>query len=305
MSDLIKKMKFIFRIFLVLLLTCFPSIAFSGKPQDIILTGTQETGSYVFVKELARIWASSVKDRKVEFVPSPEISSVTRLKKLENNRVAGAIIDAQTAYLELDKFPRLQVLSILWSNWLIILGTVPGPYLSLSDTKTMLVHENSLYFAKALSSLVPDTNFSWFNANNLPVFSNGFAEEILVLTAPVPVKEINYWLEQFPGIKLLSLDRKLVKTLRSTFNWLAPKKIPANIFQYQNKPLQSLVWHPVLVVRKDFPISKAKKLLQLIYAQRNSLIPHPLFENLRLTDNLPYQKIYAFHPAAKSMFKLK
>ena len=94
-------MKFFIKIFFVLLLSCFPSITFSAKPQDIILTGTQETGSYVFVKELARIWASSVKDRMVEFVPSPEISSVTRLRKLENNRVAGAIIDAKTAYLEL------------------------------------------------------------------------------------------------------------------------------------------------------------------------------------------------------------
>ena len=169
----------------------------------------------------------------------------------------------------------------------------------------MLVHENSLYFAKAWSSLVSDTNFSWFNAKNLPVFSKGFAEGILVLTAPIPLKEVNYWLEQFPGIKLLSLDRKLVKTLRSTFNWLTPKKIPANIFQYQNKPLQSVVWHPVLVVRKDFSISKATKLLNLIYAQKNSLMPHPLFDNLRLEDNLPYQKIYAFHSAAKSMFKLK
>ena len=169
----------------------------------------------------------------------------------------------------------------------------------------MLVHENSLYFARAWNSLVPDTNFTWFNTNNLPEFSEGFTEEILVFTAPVPLKEINYWLEQFPGIKLLSLEGKLVKTLRSTFNWLTPRKIPANIFLYQTKPLQSVVWHPVLVVRKDFPISKATKMLQLIYAQRNSLIPHPLFDNLRLKDNLPYQKIYAFHPAAKSIFKLK
>ena len=303
--NLLKNMKLLFKIFSMLLIACFPSTTFSGKPQNIILTGTQETGSYMFVKELARIWEGSIKDRQVEFVPSPEISSVKRLRKLENNRVSGAVIDAETAYLELDKFPELKVLSILWSNWLILLGTVPNSYLSLSKTKTMLIHENSLYFAKVWSSLVSDTNFSWFNAKKLPVFSEGFAEEILVITAPVPTKEINYWLEQFPGIKLLSLDRKLVTTLRSTFNWLAPKKIPANSFQYQNKPLQSVVWHPVLVVRKDFPIPKASKLLKLLYAQRDSLIPHPLFENLRLADNLPYQKIYSFHPATKSMIKLK
>ena len=298
-------MKLYFKIFFVLLLACYPSIVFSGKSQKIILTGTQKTGSYEFVKELARIWESSLKDRKVEFVPSPEISSLTRLRKLENNRVAGAIIDAETAHLELEKYPGLQVLSILWSNWLIILGTIPGPYLSLSETKTMLVHENSLHFATAWNKLVSDTNFSWFNSNNLPIFSEGFSEDILILTAPVPVKEINHWIEQFPGIKLLSLDRKLVKILRSKFKWLVPKKIPANIFHYQNKPLQSVIWHPVLVVRKDFPISEATKLLQLLYAQRNSLISHPLFYNLKPTDNLLYQKIYASHPATKSMFKLK
>ena len=298
-------MKFFFKIFSVLLLGCFPSISFSGKPQNIILTGTQQTGSYPFVKELARIWETSVKDRKIDFVPSPETSSITRLSKLENNSVTAAIIDAETAYLELENFPGLRVLSILWSNWLIILGKVPSPYLSISGKKSMLVHENSLYFASTWKSLVPATNFSWFNSYNLPEFSEGFDEEILVFTAPVPLKEINYLLDKFPGIKLLSLDGRLVKTLRSTFNWIAPKKIPANIFLYQTKPLQSVVWHPVLIVRKDLPISKAIKLLQLIYTQKNSLTPHPLFDNLRLTDNLPYQKIYAFHPAAKSMFKLK
>ena len=298
-------MKLLFKILSVLLLTCLPNITLSGKPQNIILTGTQETGSYMFVKELARIWEASVKDRKVEIVPSPETSPVIRLRQLENNRVTAAIIDAETAYLELNKFPGLRVLSVLWPNWLIVLGTVPGPYLTLSGTKTMLVHENSLYFARAWNNLVPETKFSWFNNNSLPEFSEGFTEEILAFTAPVPLKEINTWLEQFPGIKLLSLEGRLVKTLRSTFNWLAPKKIPANIFMYQTEPLESVVWHPVLVVREDFPISKATKLLQLIYAQRNSLIPHPLFDNLRRTDNLPYQKIYAFHPAAKSMFKLK
>jgi len=298
-------MNLFFMIFTVLLMAFFPSITLSGKPQNIILTGTQETGSYNFVKELSRIWSASVKDRKVEFVPSPEASPVIRLRQLENNRVTGAIIDAETAYLELKKFRGLRILSVLWSNWLIVLGSVPGPYLSLSGTKTMLVHENSLYFARAWNSLVPDTNFSWFNGNNLPEFSEGFAEGILVFSAPVPLKEINYWIEQFPGIKLLSLEGRLVRTLRSTFNWLTPRKIPANIFLYQTNPLQSVVWHPVLVVRKDFSILKATKMLQIIYAQKNSLIPDPLFDNLHLKDNLLYKKIYNFHPAAKSMFKLK
>jgi len=298
-------MKLIFLIFSVLLLAFYPSTTLSGKPQDIILTGTHEAGSYIFVKELARIWSASVKDRNLEFIPSPENSPVIRLRQLENNRVTGAIIDAKTAYLELNKFSGLRILSVLWSNWLIVLGSIPEPYLSFSGTKTMLVHENSMYFAQAWNSLVPDTKLSWFNANNLPDFSEGFTEGILVFTAPIPLKEINYWLEQFPGIKLLSLERGLVRTLRSTFNWLTPRKIPANIFLYQTKPLQSMVWHPVLVVRKDFPISKATNLLQLIYSQKNSLTPHPLFENLRLRDNLQYQKIYAFHPATKSMLKLK
>ena len=97
-------MKLFFMIFSVLLLASFPSITISGKPQDIILTGTQETGSYIFVKELARIWSASVKDRKVEFVPSPETSPEIRLRQLENNRVSAVIIDAETAYLELNKF---------------------------------------------------------------------------------------------------------------------------------------------------------------------------------------------------------
>ena len=103
-------------IFPVFLMAFFPSITLSGKPQNIILTGTQETGSYIFVKELARIWSASVKDRKGEFVPSPETSPAIRLRQLENNRVTGAIIAAETAYLELNKFSGLRILSVLWSN---------------------------------------------------------------------------------------------------------------------------------------------------------------------------------------------
>ena len=298
-------MKVFFKIFFLLLLKCLIPITLSGKPQNIILTGTPETGSYIFVKEFSRIWSASVKDRKVEFVPSPENSPLIRLRQLQNNIVTAAIIDAETAYTELNKFPELRVLSVLWSNWLVVLGTDPGTYLTIKGTKSMLIHENSLYFAKAWNSLLPGTNFRWFKANKIPDFSEKFSEEVLVFTAPIPLKEINDWLEKFPGIKLLSLEVSLVKTLRSKFNWLAPKKIPANIFMYQNQPLQSVVWHPVLVVRKDFPILKATKMLQLIYTQRNSLIPHPLFDNLDLTENLPYQKIYDFHTSSKSMFKFK
>ena len=298
-------MKLFYKIITVLLLACFPSLTITGNTQNIILTGAQETGSYEFVKELARIWTTSAKDLQEEFVPSPESSIETRLRKLENNRVTSAIIDAETAYLELENFPGLQVLSILWTNWLIILGKDLRPYLNLSETKTMLVHENSLYFARVWNSLVPETNYNWFNANKLPDLSEGFSEENLVLTAPIPLKEINYLFEKFPGIKPLSIDERLVRTLRSKFKWLIPKKIPANSFLYHSKPLQSVIWHPVMVVRKDFPLSKATKLLKLIYDQRNSLVPHPLFNNLRLTDNLPYQKIYSFHPALKSMLNLK
>jgi TRAP-type uncharacterized transport system substrate-binding protein len=298
-------MKPFFKLLPVLLLTCSFSVTLWGKPQHIILTGSQGTGSFIFTSELSRIWETSGTDRNQEIVSRPETSQVSRLRQLRNNRVTAAIIDAETAFEQLNKYPELRVLSVLWRNWLHVLGTVPGQYLTLASTKTMLVHDNTMHFVRVWKNMSPDTKFSWFNSDSIPDFSEGFTEEVLAVTAPAPLHEINSWLEQFPGIRLLSLDNQLIRASRSTFNWMAPKKIPANTYLYQSEPIESVAWHPVLVVRRDFPNPSATKLLQLIYAQSNSLNPHPLLENLRRADNIAFQKIYAFHPAAKSYFKFK
>ena len=69
-----------------------------GQQQNIILTGSQNTGSYIFANELARLWSSSDTSRKIEFVIHPEISPKSRLTQLKNNRVTLAIIDAEIAH---------------------------------------------------------------------------------------------------------------------------------------------------------------------------------------------------------------
>ena len=298
-------MKQILKILLPPYLLCFTTMTTWCQQQNIILTGNQGTGSQIFATELVRLWESSEINSKVEMVTHPVIYPKRRLKQLESNRVSIAIIDAKTAHEDLNKYPGLRVLSVLWQNWLYVLGTVPGQYLTLESTQTLLVHDNSLYFAQVWKKLAPQTKLNWFNAGSIPDLSEGFSEEVLMFTAPTPLQEVNDWIEQFPGIHLLSLDQLLVQALSSKNVWLTSQKLPANIFLYQTEPLEGVVWYPVLVVRRDFPNEIAKTVLQLIFSQSESLNPHALFQNLNRSQNITFQEIYNYHPVAKKMFKFK
>ena len=235
----------------------------------------------------------------------PEISPESRLTQLENNRVTLAIIDAAVAHKELKKHPGLRVLTVLWQNWLYVMGTVPGPLLSLESTQTLLVHDNSFYFAKVWKNLAPQTKINWFNTESIPNFSEGFSEEVLAFTGPAPLKDVNDWLEQFPGIRLLSLNQQLIQALRLKFSWLITQKLPANKYHYQIEELEGVAWYPVLVVRRDFSQKHAKILLNLIFSQSKALNPNVLFQSLLPTNNIAFKKIYAYHAAAKKMLRFK
>jgi len=141
------------------------------------LTGSQGTGSYIFATELSRLWASSQKTNKSELVIRQEITEANRLTQLSNNSISLAIIDAKSAHEELKKHSGLRVLSVLWKNWLYVLGTVPGPFLSLESTQTLLVHDNSLYFAQVWKKLAPQSKINWFNSSSIPDFTMVFLKK--------------------------------------------------------------------------------------------------------------------------------
>lgn len=296
--------KIIIKIFLLFWICSF-SVTLWAKPQHIILTASQGTGSYIFANELSRLLSSSRKTNKSELVIRADVSAGNRLTQLSNNRVSLAIIDAKTAHEQLKKHPGLHVLSVLWKNWLYVLGTVPGPFLSLESTQTLLVHDNSLYFAQVWKKLAPQSEITWFNGSSIPDFTDGFSEEVLAVTGPVPLREINNWLEQFAGIRLLALDQQLIRSLRLNFPWLMPHKLPVNSFSYQAEALTGIVWNPVLVVRGDFPVKLATTLLSLMFSQKETLNPQFLFKNIVRTDNIAYRKVYPYHSAAKKMFRFK
>lgn len=296
--------KIIIKIFLLFWICSF-SVTLWAKPQHIILTASQATGSYIFANELSRLLSSSRKTNKSELVIRADVSAGNRLTQLSNNRVSLAIIDAKTAHEQLKKHPGLHVLSVLWKNWLYVLGTVPGPFLSLESTQTLLVHDNSLYFAQVWKKLAPQSEITWFNGSSIPDFTDGFSEEVLAVTGPVPLREINNWLEQFAGIRLLALDQQLIRSLRLNFPWLMPHKLPVNSFSYQAEALTGIVWNPVLVVRGDFPEKLATTLLSLMFSQKETLNPQFLFKNIVRTDNIAYREVYPYHAAAKKMFRFK
>ena len=298
-------MKIIATIIFLLFWICSFSGTLWSKPQHIILTGSQGTGSYIFATELSRLWASSQKTNKSELVIRPEITAANRLTQLSNNSISLAIIDAKSAHEELKKHSGLRVLSVLWKNWLYVLGTVPGPFLSLESTQTLLVHDNSLHFAQLWKKLAPQSEINWFNRSSIPDFTDGFSEEVLVVTGPAPLSEINNWLEQFAGIRLLSLDQQLIQDLKLEYPWLEPQKLPANTISYQVETLSAVASNPVLVTSGNFPEKLAVTILNLMFSQKDVLNPHFLFKDLVLTDNIAYHKFYPYHSAAKTMFRFK
>ncbi len=294
----------IIKIFLLLWICSFSGTLW-GKSQHIILTDSQGTGSYIFADELTRLLASSRKTSKSQLVIRAGFSPESRLKQLANNRISLAIIDAKTTHEVLKKHAGLRVLSVLWKNWLYVLGTVPGTLLSLESTQTLLVHDNSLHFAQVWKKLAPQTKINWFNRNSIPDFTDGFSEEVLAVTGPAPLREINNWLEQFAGIRLLSLDEQLIQSLELEFPWLRPQKLPANTFSYQAETLSVAAWNPVLVTSGDFPEKLAVTILKLMFSQKEALNPHFLFKNLVHKDNIAYRKIYPYHSASKTVFRFK
>ncbi len=296
--------KFLIKLFLLFLVFSF-SGTLKSEPKHIILTSSKGAGSFIFAKELVRLLFSSDKNRKSKFIISKEDSSENRLLQLASKRVSLAIIDAKTAHDKLKKYSSLRVLSVLWRNWLHILGTTPGKFLSLESTKTLLVHENSIHFAKVWKNLSPKTEISWFNSRIIPDFKDGFSQEVLAVTGPFPIVQINNWLEQFPGIRLLVIEDKLIQSLKSNNHWLREEILPAHSFSYQAEEIKSLTWRPVLVTNIDFPEELGLLILKTIFSQRKKLNPHLLFKKLQIEDNTYFKKIYSYHSSTKKLLDKK
>lgn len=282
---------------------CFFSegIIFSNT-QRIILTGPQQTGSYIFATELKRLWHSSKKNRKSFITNKIEIIQKNRLHEIANNKASLAIIDSKTAYKHIKKIPNLRVLTVLWKNWLYAIGNAQKPILTFENTKSFLIHENSAYFSQLWKTISPKTKFQWFNNKSIPNFEKNFSEKVTIFTGPKYLQEVFYWLEQFAGIHLLSVDKQIIKSLSLSYEWLIPKKISANTYPYQSEPLLSLTWQPVLVTNTNLPEEFARNLLKIIFSQKEKINPHPLFRDLLIIDNIIFRNIFPYHSSSKNLF---
>ena len=80
------QMNSFFKIIFILVLLCvFSESILFGNTQIIFLTGSQKSGSYIFAKELSRLWESSKKNRKTTIVNKIVISQKNRLEQIDNN----------------------------------------------------------------------------------------------------------------------------------------------------------------------------------------------------------------------------
>lgn len=291
-----------------MLIFSFPLFA---ETQQIIITSHLRSGSYDFASEFVRLWKLSQKSGKANFSTKPVSSPTERLNQLENNQGNLAFIDPQTAIKVLDQYDGLRVLSVLWPNRLQIFGRIQGTKLTLDSSRNMLMHENTLFFAQVWKQLVPQSNLYWFNEDNFPDVGNIFTQEnsltpnVLAISGPLSFVQMNDWMQQIPNFHILSLEPQIIRALQAKYSWLSSKQIPKNTYFNQLETVESVVWYPVLVVRRDFPDSIAKAVLELMFDEKQKLSPHVLFQELRANNNLPFQKVYRYHSAAKNMYRFK
>ena len=290
---------------LLLLFSFFSERIIFANNQKIILTGSQKTGSYIFSKELSRLWESSKRNSTTKIVNKIEPSQKNRLEQISYNGVSLAIVDSKTAFEQLKKLPNLRVLSVLWRNWLYAIGSPQKTVLTFENTKNFLIHENSFYFSQFWRSISPKSRFKWFNKNSIPNFENGLSDEVVIFTGPKYMHAIFFWLEQFAGIHLVATDKKIIKSINLNYKWIIPKKIPANTYPYQSKSLLSITSHSVLVTNTSLADEFARDLLKIIFSQKGKINSHPLFKNLLIADNIIFRKVFPFHSSSKRVFRFK
>ena len=275
------------------------------QAQTVLLCGNEGTGSHEFGKELVRLWLHYGHLEKQQLLVHPVSDALERLKRLEARQGELAVIDARTAYY-MGKNLQLRVVAVLWPNWLhVVVNQHALSQPSLKLARTVLVHPNAIQAAQVWQSRVPEGELVWLEQRHKSISIEGLAEDAMLLAAPTPVEELQSLLELFETHILASLDEEISKEIRQQAPWWLKWKLKKNTYPSQNKPLTSIASFSMLVSRVDFPDNKVKRLLELIYIQKNRMNPHILFRNLNAKHNRLFRKTFNFHPRSRIFLGFK
>ncbi|MBF0287934.1 MAG: hypothetical protein HQM14_08955 [SAR324 cluster bacterium] len=282
-----------------------------ATPNVSILVGDRHTGSYQFAQELSRLWDTPVFRTNNSLIPVTEKFVQTRIERLRLRQGDLAIIDPQNAHQLLPKNPEIAAVSVLWPNILYIIG-LPSKTrpLGIQSTTPIHIHQNSDYFVATWSKLLSLKNynaaqFNWFTANEGQSILSKLNKDLLIVTAPYPIQELDLFFKKNPSYRLIPLSDELLASNRQHYPWIIDRSLPANVYPVVGaEPLRLLTSFPVLVSRTDAPKAFIQKLLEILFSQSSSIEPHTLFRFLDPQHNQLFEKNYPFHKISKKFFKL-
>ena len=291
---------------LVLVLGCnwiCSGTVFGAETHYVVLGGTEDSGSREFARELVRLWKlpGAVKDKEFHLDWSFAVHPKSRLEQLSEQRGDLAIVDAESAYRWLGEFPKVQVLTVLWTNWLQVISAHPELLELPPDPRlTLRMHPNTFPLAVVWGAQTHSGVQSIRWESTMPQNDETLwgLEETWVVLAPAPTQEIHQHLQQNPLHRLLALNPQLRQGLLETAPWMQMAMLPAATYLGQAQDVVLPMQRPVLVARHDLPEEVVSEVLSLLFRQSRNWQPHPLFRELKKTHNLAFQHRYTFHPAA-------
>lgn len=261
-----------------------------AAPNYSILVGKQNSGSHQFAQEMVRLWQVPAFKMQGALLMAFEKNAQNRLLRIKNRQGDFTILSPQNAHKFLPENLEIAVISLLWPNVLSVLTTLPElAELNPDPSLSFYIQENSVYFVQTWNQIIPfeaynPAQFQWFQPGEIPSQA-----QTLIVTAPPSLEAL--WLSR--GYRLVPLSKAFQASNLQTHPWLALQKFSRN----------RLTSFPVLVARADTSQNLVKKILNLLYSQKDAVRPHPLFQVLKPGENLLFQKSYRFHSGAKQYFQ--
>jgi hypothetical protein len=282
------------------------SAAFGAETHYLVLGGTESTGSREFAQELVRLWKlpGAVKDKESQLDWSFAAAPKSRLEQLSEQRGDLAIVDAESAQRWLGEFPKVQVLTVLWTNWLQVISANPELLVLPADPRlTLRMHPNTFPLAVVWGAQTHSgvQSIRWESLSPQTDETTWVQEGAWMVLAPAPAQEIHQLLQENPLHRLLALSPQLRQGLLEAAPWMQMGMLPATTYPGQFQDIVLPMQRPVLVARHDLQANMVSEVLDLLFRQPQNWQPHPLFRELKKTHNLAFQHRYTFHPAARQV----
>ena len=280
-----------------------------SSPQLLVLAGNPNEGSYEFATELARLWRHPSNETNGVISVKSETFPSVRIEKIMSRQGDLAILDAKMTSQLLPLYPKIKVISFLWSNLLHIVSRHnEQKSFDENNHKIIKVHENASSFAEVWSQLLPGNKFSedrllWFSREQATQAFLKFNEDALIFTSPYPLQELTMMLKTNRDYQLIPPTPTFMKRLQKAHPWIQSGQIPSGTYPGLKKELSYPISYPALVGRDDLTDTQIEQILTLIFSQKDAINPHILFQHLDVEISQSFKNDYSFHPAAQVFFE--